>query len=170
MAEMAIPYGLKALSIRQPWAHAIIFLGKDVENRSQASIRHMSFVGVDRIAIHAAKGMTQDEYESAETFMRRDLGVPCPAAIELARAGIIGTARVVGIVKESKSRWFFGPRAIVLADPQPCDFIPVVGQLGLFDWTPAGPAIVPQPARWMLAGRESKSAAEQAAKEPGLPL
>lgn len=170
MADLPIPYGLKALSVRQPWAHAIIFLGKDVENRTPGALKHMSFLGVERIAIHAAKGMTQDEYESAAMLMRRDLGVPCPPAIELARGGIIGTARVAGIVKDSKSPWFVGPRAIVLADPEPCDFVPVVGQLGLFDWTPAGPAIVPQPARWMLAGRESKSAAEKVAKEPGLPL
>ncbi|HEY8066561.1 MAG TPA: hypothetical protein VIF40_17830 [Methylosinus sp.] len=168
MAETAIPYGLKALSVRQPWAWAI-FNGKDVENRSQASLRYMNFAGVERIAIHAAKGMTQDEYDDAASFMR-GIGVACPPAIGLARAGIIGTARVVGIARESKSPWFFGPRAIVLADPEPCEFIPVVGQLGLFDWTPAGPAIVPPAARWMLAGRQSKSAMEQAAKEPGLPL
>lgn len=159
-----------ALSVRQPWTHAIIYLGKPVENRSHASIRHMSLEGVDRTAIHAAKGMTRDEYDDAAGFMRQVLGIACPPAIELARGGIIGTARVVGIVKESTSPWFFGPRAIVLADPQPCDFIPARGQLGLFDWEPAGPAIVPLPARWMLTGRPSKSATEQAAKEPRLPL
>jgi hypothetical protein len=169
MADLPIPYGLKALSVRQPWAHAIIFLGKDVENRTQGALRHMSFYMIYRIAIHAAKGMTREEYDAAALFMS-SIGVACPPAIELARGGIIGTARIVGIVKESKSPWFFGPRAIVLADPQPCDFIPARGQLGLFDWEWAGPVIVPPPARWMLAGRPSKSATEQAAREPGLPL
>jgi hypothetical protein len=159
----ATPYGLKALSVRQPWAHAIVYLGKPLENRTLASIRRMSFAAGDRIAIHAAKGMTRDEYEFAAGFMRQLSGVACPPAIELARGGIIGTARIEGIVKKSASPWFFGPRAIVLADPQPCAFIPVVGQLGLFDWEPADPAIIPPPVRWMLAGRESKQAKAQGA-------
>jgi hypothetical protein len=170
MGDHPTPYGLKALSVRQPWANAVIYLGKDVENRTQASLRHMNFAGVYRIAIHAAKGMTRDEYDDAAGFMRQVIGVECPPAIELARGGIIGTARVVWIVKESKSPWFFGPGAIVLADPRPCEFIPARGQLGLFNWEPAPPTILPTPAKWMLAGRPSKSATEQAAKEPGLPL
>jgi hypothetical protein len=170
MVEAPIPYGLKALSVRQPWAHGIIYLGKPLENRTQASLRHMNFAGIDRIAIHAAKGMTQDEYDDAAGFMRQVIGVECPPAIELARGGIIGTARVVGIVKESTSLWFFGPRAIVLADPQPCEFIPARGQLGLFDWEPAPASILPAPAKWMLSGRESKTGIEAARSNPELPL
>jgi hypothetical protein len=138
-----------ALSIRQPWAWAIIHAGKDVENRSVASLRHMNFHGVDRIAIHAAKGMTRDEYESAADFMA-SIFVRVPPARDLLRGGIIGSVALRGVVKESASPWFFGPRGIVLADPQPCDFIPAVGALGLFKWRPADASIVPPPARWML--------------------
>lgn len=167
--DIAIPFGLEALSVRQPWAYGIIYLGKSLENRTQASLRHMNFAGVDRIAIHAAKGMLRGEYEGAVAFMR-SIGIECPPAIELARGGIIGTARVVGIVKESRSLWFFGPRAIVLADPQPCEFIPARGQLGLFDWEPAPPTILPTPAKWMLSGREGKTAIEAARANPELPL
>lgn len=51
-----------ALSVRQPWTHAIIHFSKDIENRSwQAINRGLRFRG--RIAIHAAKGMTREEYE-----------------------------------------------------------------------------------------------------------
>jgi hypothetical protein len=157
-----------ALSVRQPWAWGI-FNGKDIENRSIASIKHMSFHMVYRIAIHAAKGMTRAEYESARDFMA-SIGVTCPPAAELARGGIIGSAKVVGIVKESTSPWFFGPRGIVLADPEPCEFIPARGQLGLFDWEPAHPSILPTPAKWMLSGRESKTAIEAACSNPELPL
>jgi hypothetical protein len=148
-----------ALSVRQPWAWAIIHAGKDIENRTAASIRHMNFVGVDRIAIHAAKGMTRDEYEDAADFMA-SIFVRVPPARDLLRGGIIGSVALRGVVKESASPWFFGPRAIALADPEPCEFIPVVGRLGLFDWTPAGPAIVPPPARWMLP-RESAPISEK---------
>ncbi len=149
-----------ALSVRQPWAHAIIHSGKDIENRTAASIRHMSFVGVERIAIHAAKGMTQFEYECAVTFMREKtfireaIGIECPPARDLLRGGIIGSVAVCGVVKESTSPWFFGPRGIVLADPRPCDFIPAVGRLGLFEWTPADASIVTAPARWMRPTNE----------------
>jgi hypothetical protein len=155
MADLPIPYGPKALSVRQPWAHAIIFLGKDIENRSHASIRHMDFRGVDRIAIHAAKGMTRDEYEDAADFMA-SIGVECPKPSDLQRGGIIGSVAVSGLVSASSSKWFMGPNGIVLADPQPCEFIPAVGALGLFEWEPAPPSILPAPARWMLAGRETK--------------
>lgn len=37
------PEGLRVLSIREPWAHAIIYLGKDVENRSWRSGRRRSW-------------------------------------------------------------------------------------------------------------------------------
>ncbi|MQA14935.1 MAG: ASCH domain-containing protein [Pseudonocardiaceae bacterium] len=40
---------MRALSIRQPWAWAILHAGKDVENRSWP-IRHR-----ERLVIHAAK-------------------------------------------------------------------------------------------------------------------
>jgi hypothetical protein len=139
-----------ALSVRQPWAWAIIFGGKDIENRSQFSLKHMNFDRVERIAIHAAKGMTKEEYASAADFMARG-GVACPPAAELRRGGIIGSVSVKGITKQSASRWFIGPRGIRLADPEPCDFIPCAGSLGLFDWGAAATTEAPDPAKWMLA-------------------
>lgn len=42
-----------AVSVRQPWAWAIIHAGKDIENRSLAAVKHGMKPG--RIAIHAAK-------------------------------------------------------------------------------------------------------------------
>ena len=151
--------GLKALSVRQPWAWAIIHAGKDVENRSAAAIRHMPFVAGHRIAIHAAKGMTRAEYEEAAEFMR-SIGVECPPARDLVRGGIIGSARVAGFVKRHASPWFFGPRAIVLSDPRPCEPVAAMGTLGLFAWMPRGDFEAPP--RWML----SKAAAPAAAPAP----
>lgn len=137
-----------ALSVRQPWAWAIIRAGKDIENRSAFAIQHMSPLA-GRRAIHAAKGMTRDEYERARDFMA-SIGVICPEARDLLRGGIIGSVDVTGTVKMSASPWFFGPRGMTLANPAPCDFVPSVGALGYFRWEPAGPEIVPPPARWML--------------------
>lgn len=138
----------KALSVRQPWAWAIIHAGKDVENRSWQAVNHGLAVR-GRIAIHAAKGMTKYEYDDAREFMAK-IGVECPPAKDLLRGGIIGTVTVVDVVSESDSDWFFGPRGLVLADPEPCNFCPSVGALGYFAWSPADASVCPKPARWML--------------------
>ena len=156
MTQIIDPRGLPALSVRQPWAWAIIHAGKPVENRSHFALDKMGFKarGVDRFAIHAAKGMTRDEYEDAATFMEK-LGVACPSPASLLRGGIIGTVRFEGIVNKSPSPWFFGPKAIVMSDPVACDFIPATGALGLFTWAEGDPSAVPGPAKWMLAGGPS---------------
>lgn len=137
-----------ALSIRQPWAWAIIHGGKDIENRSIGAVRHMHPRTGAR-AVHASKGMTQDEYQEAREFMR-DIGVECPLPAELQRGGIIGSVEVTGAVKESDSRWFFGPRGLVLMNARPCVMVPSVGALGYFKWKPADASIIPPAARWML--------------------
>ncbi|GEC14276.1 hypothetical protein [Nitrobacter winogradskyi] len=147
-----------ALSVRQPWAWAI-FHGKDCENRGPLMLRHLPKPIERRIAIHAAKGMTRDEYEGAAEFMAK-IGVTCPPAHELQRGGIIGSVDVTSVTKPSQppqSRWYFGPRALMLAKAIPCGFIPAVGALGYFRWERADPSIVPPPARWMLpAGQKSR--------------
>lgn len=141
-----------ALSVRQPWAWAIVYAEKDCENRGPMMLRHLPKPIERRIAIHAAKGMTRDEYESGSDFMS-GLGISCPPPHELRRGGIIGAVDVIRVTKPSQppqSRWYFGPRALMLANAVPCDFIPCVGALGYFAWEPAAASIVPQPAKWML--------------------
>lgn len=137
-----------ALSIRQPWAHFVVMGWKPVENRSW---RHpnpgLSFRG--EFAVHAAGGMTRDEYDEAAELASR-LGYSCPPPAALARGGIVGVARLVDIVKHHESQWFFGPRGLVLADAKPVDFIPAKGSLGFFDWKPGALEDVPRPAKWML--------------------
>lgn len=136
-----------ALSVRQPWAWAIVHAGKDIENRGwKPSNPNLPRRG--RIAVHAASGMTRAEHLKAHEFMR-SIGVACPPPEALQRAGIIGSVDVANTVTAHASAWFFGPRGLVLRDPQPCDFIPSIGQLGYFRWAPAPPTIVPAPARWM---------------------
>ncbi len=120
---------LLALSVRQPWAWAIIHAGKDIENRTWCSTWQRG-----RIAIHAAKGMTRDEYWNAHLFMWPKRRVMCPGFLELARGGIIGSVELVDIVTSSDSPWFEGPYGLVLRDPQPCEFTPARGSLGFFRW------------------------------------
>lgn len=145
---MTAPLPELAISVRQPWAWAIVHAGKDIENRSAKAV---SF-GLDRPgrrAVHAAKGMTREEYEDARDFMAT-IGVACPAPVELQRGGIVGSVTIDRAVRRSDSPWFFGPCGLPLRDAQACAFIPAVGKLGLFCWKPADPSIVPPPARWML--------------------
>lgn len=136
-----------ALSVRQPWAWAIIYAGKDIENRSWQAVNH-GLRQRGRIAIHASKGMTRDEYDDARGTIEAN-GHSCPPAHKLDRGGIIGSVDVVDVVDASSSPWFFGPRGLVLRDPLPCRFVPAVGQLGYFEWSPADASIVPPPATWM---------------------
>jgi hypothetical protein len=135
-----------ALSVRQPWAWAIIHGGKDIENRSAAAVRHGMKPG--RIAIHASKGMTRDEYEDAEAFMSRTLGIAVPPPDQLVRGAIIGAVTVTDIVSASESKWFFGPRGLVLSEAKACDPIPAKGALGYFKWTPGGEIDPAKP--WMM--------------------
>lgn len=128
-----------ALSIRQPWAWAILHAGKDIENRNWETLRR------GPICIHAAKGMTASEYASANRAIQRAVGrvdqawldrwlgvTAAPARLD--RGGIIGTAEIVDCVMHSDSPWFQGRFGFVLANVQPVDFIPVKGALGFFDW------------------------------------
>lgn len=134
-----------ALSVRQPWAWAILQGGKDIENRTPGSIRAGRMVP-GRICLHAAKGMREKEYRWAEWKMAQT-GVRCPAPADLVRGAIIGTVEVVRIVTASDSPWFGGPSGLELRDPRAIDPIPAPGALGYFAWE-AGGELVP-PAPWM---------------------
>lgn len=149
----------KALSVRQPWAWAIIHGGKNIENRGPLAIRKGS-MRAGRIAIQASKGMTRDEYVSAYDFMR-SIGILCPPAGALIRGAIIGSVHVVEIVTKSSSPWFFGPRGLVLRDPEACEPRPCSGALGYFDWKESG-AIEPR-LKWMLPKSDAPHPVEIAA-------
>ncbi len=136
-----------ALSVRQPWAWAIVAGYKDIENRSTFAVSKAGF-DARPVAIHAAKGMTIDEYDGACAFMAR-LGVECPHPRDLVRGGIIGAATVTGVVKAHASPWFFGPRGLVLMDQRQVTPIPALGALGYFQWRQSGALAEPLP--WMRA-------------------
>ncbi|WP_339986379.1 hypothetical protein [Gymnodinialimonas ulvae] len=134
-----------ALSVRQPSAWAILHGGKDVENRSLGSIR-AGRMKPGRIAIHAAIGMKQAEYDYLVWRWARD-GVSVPRPDALPRRAIIGTVEVVEILTESDSAWFGGEAGLLLRDPKPCAPIPAAGALGYFHWEPSGGLAEPLP--WM---------------------
>lgn len=150
-----------ALSVRQPWAWAIIHAGKDIENRTwKPGNPGLRFRG--DLAIHAARGMTQDEYEDACDSIEHLCGLRVPPAIELHRGGIIGVARLTDIVLASTSRWFAGKHGLVLADAVPVPFVPAAGNLGFYDWRDLPVTEMPAPPKWMTG----EPAAARAPKPP----
>ncbi|CDZ43055.1 Hypothetical protein NGAL_HAMBI1146_58280 [Neorhizobium galegae bv. officinalis] len=126
---------LLALSVRQPWTWAIVHAGKPVENRDWGpSNPGLRFRG--RVCLHASAGMTRGEYGEARQFIW-SLGInQVPLLEDLQRGGIIGVTTVIDVVSAHDSPWFFGPKALVLADTRPVEFIPVKGALGFFQWRP----------------------------------
>lgn len=122
-----------ALTVRQPWTWSILFLEKDIENRNwPTKVR-------GRVFLHAAKGMTNDEYEEALDHARFAVAkdpvlkaktVPGPGRIE--RGGLVGTVEIVDCVTASTSRWFFGRYGFVLRAPRPIPFVPCKGALGFW--------------------------------------
>jgi hypothetical protein len=117
---------MKAMTIKQPWVHAILHEGKDIENRSwQRTFRGW-------MAIHASGQPKRDA-----VFPGR-LRVPDLASLDY--SAICGIARVVDIVAKSRSKWFWQPDddsinfGWVLADVSPLKKpIPCKGALGLWE-------------------------------------
>jgi len=112
---------MRALSVLQPWAWAIIHAGKNIENRSWQN-RYT----IGTIAIHASKGVLP--VDELPPRVRR------PQPDELVRSAIIGIVDVVDVVENHRSRWFKGPLGWVLKDPRPLEKpIECKGALGLWE-------------------------------------
>ena len=109
-----------ALSIQQPYAWAILYAGKDIENREWFT----HFRG--RVLIHVGK-----RYDiQGSDFIRNMFHITIPSDLPL--GGVIGSVEIVDCVTQSKSKWFFGKHGFVLSNPQKMDFFPCRGQLGFF--------------------------------------
>ncbi len=151
-----------ALSVRQPWAWSIVAGFKDIENRSTFAVQHGGMRPM-KLAIHASKGMTRDEYEFAADFMA-SLDVVCPRPDDLVRGAIIGGVTVMDVVAKSESPWFFGPRGLLLADAFAVDPIAASGQLGYFVWGQNGEIENPSP--WMKSWPATSSARRKPSPGP----
>ncbi len=143
---------MKALSIRQPWAWAIIHAGKDIENRTRILSRAM--VG-QRFLIHASKGLNREEYNRAAEAIWFNCLTHVPAQDRIERGGFIGSALLLRYVQDGVrpgaaacvtdprgdpevwGNWYQGPVGLVLRDVRPMDFIPCKGALGFWE-APAG--------------------------------
>ncbi|MEM6390308.1 MAG: hypothetical protein AAF626_12225 [Pseudomonadota bacterium] len=145
-----------ALSVRQPWAWAILHGGKKIENRSLGSIRAGRMVP-GWIALHAAIGMKEAEYRWGVWRLQKH-GVRCPRPAHLIRGAIIGVVEVTEIITQSESPWFGGEAGLVLAQPRAVEPIPAKGALGYFRWQGGG--ALAEPAAWMRKYAPSDSTAD----------
>lgn len=126
---------MKALSIRQPWAFAILHLGKDIENRPRA----LHFTGP--LAIHAGRAEDPGGYPALRAIAR-EAGfdpddIPDPGDPMLRRGGFVGIVDMTGCIDGRDHRaagpWFSGPYGYLLERPRTIPFVPWPGQLGLFE-------------------------------------
>lgn len=99
---------MKAITIWRPWDQAILYGGKDVENRTWALWKSM--IGKP-IAMHAGKNY---DHDGARWMRERGLYVPPPP--EDSPQGIVGVVIFDRVVVEHKSPWFFGPHGWHISD------------------------------------------------------
>lgn len=134
---------MMVLSIRQPWAYAILHLGKLIENRSWNTHFRGDFL------IHASSSCKPYEMDSAIEEITRQLRDPVAAArlggvkkilakdlMEAPRGGIVGQACLVDVLPKTArpvEPWHqplaFG---FVLSNVRPLEFRPMKGHLGFF--------------------------------------
>jgi len=121
-----IPTETRALSIRQPWAWAIVNRFKPVENRDWKY--EPSYRGP--LLIHASKTFDFDGYAYMDTGMDDLNYLPRPK--EFRTGGIVGVCNMVDVVTEMDNCWFTGPIGFQLQHAVPLKFIPYKGQLNFF--------------------------------------
>jgi len=128
---------MKALSLKQPWAWAVVHAGKNVENRTWST----PFRG--RFFIHASRTCEPWYYEEAVRWMvTRGLVPFIPALEQLERGGIVGEATLASVLAPAPSGtprapWHMADQhGFVLEDVRPLPFRPLRGCLGLFEVVP----------------------------------
>lgn len=122
---------MKALSIKQPWAWAIIYGDKNIENRTWPT----NYRG--RFLVHASLFFDMDGWKWIAANENR-LGLQqsiheLPDAHQFQRGGIIGSVELVDCTPCHTSLWFSGPLGFVLANPEPMEFRQCKGRLGFFE-------------------------------------
>jgi hypothetical protein len=123
---MRLHPGIKVLSIRQPFAWAILHAGKTIENRTSCTRCR------GPVLIHAPKVCTRSEYEDACEFIAGVTPIAIPPLSEIECGGIVGMARIVDCVSGDPSPWSERPYGFVPEQTTPLPFFPCRGALGLF--------------------------------------
>lgn len=123
---------MKALSLTPWWAWIVANGHKPVENRKWNTKFRGEFL------IHASIGKSSDWAEVRDFFAHviprvSKESLDCFLGSDVPRGAIVGRARLVDVVRESDSPWFFGPYGFVLEGVARTPIVPCKGALGF--WT-----------------------------------
>lgn len=147
---------MQALSVRQPWAWAILYADKRVENRDWAG-----FGPRGPLLLHTGKTCTRREYADGVEAIhdaRRGLGLPAvevPPLADLPRGGLVGVIDVVGAAVNADDADGYavpGALGIHIDEVRPGPFVPMLGALGL--WSPV----------WQPEHRQARELYEEAVR------
>ena len=119
------------LSVRQPWAWAIVHGGKDVENRSWRS----NYRGP--LLIHAARFQEDDDVYDVCRLVAKTRKLPAHRAlghyrVRLQLGCVIGVVDMVDCVEDHPSPWFRGRYGFVFRSPRGVDPWRLRGRPGIF--------------------------------------
>lgn len=121
---------MKALSVKQPWAWAIIHGGKDVENRVwNTNFRGRFLVVASRSVDMLAPSHLLESWLQHELMSYRNLVQPMGKRIGC----VVGSVELVDVVNAYDSPWFTGPKGFILKDPKPLPPVNLFGNLGFFE-------------------------------------
>lgn len=116
---------MKALSIKQPWAWAIVRKGKDVENRKWRTHFRGNFL------IHASKTEANNAPEELTKEWREAFNSGDEAA---KMGGIIGVVELTNCMENYPSKWAMsGLYHFVLKEPVQLPFRQLKGSLSFFE-------------------------------------
>lgn len=125
MSQFTDTHIVRVLSVKQPWAWALIYAGKDVENRTWKT----NYRG--RLYIHAS--MQDDDY-GYEFMKMHKIPAPLDEPTQWPIAGaIIGHVTLTEIITDSLSIWFAGPYGWQVKDPVPIEPFYCKGALGVWN-------------------------------------
>lgn len=121
---------VRLLTVRQPWAWAIVHSTKRVENRSWST----AYRGP--VLIHAGKLRSRREYDDSVDYLRKRIGrARIPAFDQIESGGIVGCAEIVDVLPNGsrpKNKWAqSGAFGWHLARVRELPFVELTGRLGL---------------------------------------
>jgi hypothetical protein len=131
---------VKAFSIRQPYAFAVVMGYKPVENRDWTwKNPGLKFRG--RVLIHAGVKEERDDVDGVLRTIAQQTSRALSVVTEEYEAhrhlgAIVGAATIHDVVTEMDSPWFYGPVGLLVKDAKWCPPFPCKGQLGFFNVPP----------------------------------
>ena len=134
-----MPAMMKAISVRVPWNWYLLYVGKDIENRSL----HFPHSYRGRVLLHVSKWWNKNkilrDIELANQMHAKQpysfMNAPALTLpyLQSTCGNIIGSIQIDDYVEQTSSPWYTGKLGLVIRDPIAfAEPIPYRGMLGLF--------------------------------------